>query len=45
MAVVIQGILARVRWGAMAGVDEGLENRIAPVLDVGRTIVAAGEIR
>jgi aminoglycoside phosphotransferase (APT) family kinase protein len=45
MAVVVQGIVARVAGGAMLGEGfEGMAERIEPLVDLGRATLARGEL-
>lgn len=47
LAVVCAGIVARVRGGAMEGMGdgEGIEQRIAPLVELGRATLADGAVR
>ncbi len=46
LAVVCAGIVARVRGGAMVGYGfDGIEDRIGPLVELGRATLADGTLR
>ncbi len=46
LAVICAGIVARVRGGAMVGSGfDGIEQRIAPLVELGRATLADGTLR